>query len=71
MYALLFESDGILARVAVPERDNVTGTFYRGHVINALINHYITKKTQGPGCARSNNPMIKHLRTGQLWFKII
>jgi hypothetical protein len=36
MYALFFDIDGIVTRVAVPERDRVTGTFYRDHVFSLL-----------------------------------
>jgi hypothetical protein len=34
------------ALVAVPEKNSVTGTFYRDHVLTAVINHYVTKNTR-------------------------
>ena len=40
MYALFFDSDGIVARVSVPENCSVTGTFYRDFVLSAVVNHY-------------------------------
>ena len=39
MYALFFDSDGIVARVSVPENCSVTGTFYRDFVLSAVVNH--------------------------------
>ena len=40
MYALVFDSNGIVARVSVPENCSVTGTFYRDFVLSAIVNHY-------------------------------
>jgi hypothetical protein len=37
MYALFYDSDGIVACVTVPERGSVTGTFYHDHVLAAQI----------------------------------
>ena len=44
MYALFFECDGIVARVPVPEKSSVTGTFYKERVLSAVVDHYITKR---------------------------
>jgi hypothetical protein len=44
MYALFFDIDGMVARVAVPERDIVTGTFCRDNVLIIKVNHYITRR---------------------------
>ena len=44
MYALLFDSDGIVARVSVPENCSVTGIFYRDFVLSAVVNHYQAKR---------------------------
>ena len=44
MYALFFDSDGIVARVSVPENCSVTGTFYRDFVLSAVVNHYQAKR---------------------------
>jgi hypothetical protein len=69
MYAL-FLTDGIdVARVAVPERGSVTGTFNHDHFLTALIT--TLQRSQGPRCAGSNFSMIMHLRTGKPWFKLI
>ena len=40
MYTLFFDSDGIVARVSVPENCSVTGTFYHDFVLSAIVNHY-------------------------------
>ena len=40
MYALFFDSDGIVARVSVPENCSVTGIFYHDFVLSAFVNHY-------------------------------
>ena len=39
IYALFFDSDGIVPRVSVPENCSVTGTFYRDFVLPAVVNH--------------------------------
>ena len=39
MYALFFDSDGIVVRVSVPENCSVTRTFYRDFVLSAVVNH--------------------------------
>ena len=44
MYALFFDSNGIVARVSVPENCSVTGTFYRDFVLSAVVNHYQAKR---------------------------
>jgi hypothetical protein len=36
----IFDSDGIVARVAVPETGSVTGTFYRDHILTTVVNQY-------------------------------
>ena len=46
MYALFFDSDGIVARVSVLENCNVTGTFYRDFVLSAIVNHYQAKRSR-------------------------
>ena len=43
MYALFFDSDGIVARVSVPENCSVTGTLYHDFVFSAVVKHYQTK----------------------------
>ena len=43
MYALFFDSDGIVARVSVQENCSVTGTFYRDFVLS-VVNHYQAKR---------------------------
>jgi hypothetical protein len=43
MYAISFDSDVIVVRVAVPERDSVTWSFNCDHVFTTVCNHYITK----------------------------
>ena len=48
MYALLFDSDGIVARVSVPENSSVTETFYRDFVLSAVVNT-IRQSARGPG----------------------
>jgi hypothetical protein len=60
MYALFFDSDGIVTCVVVSERDNVTGTFSletfaRDHVFTAEVNNYITKNPR-PGVRRIKLP---------------
>ena len=44
MYALFFDSGGIVACVSVPENCSVTGTFYRDFVLSAVVNHYQAKR---------------------------
>ena len=44
MYALFFDSDGIVAHVSVIENCSVTGTFYRDFVLSAVVNHYQAKR---------------------------
>lgn len=44
MYALFFDSDGIVARVPVPEHTSVTGTFYKENVLPCVIDHYAAKR---------------------------
>ena len=44
MYALFFDSDGIVARVSVPENYSVKGTYYRDCVLSAVVNHYQAKR---------------------------
>jgi hypothetical protein len=51
MYALFVDSDD--ARVSVPERDSVIGTFYHDHVLTAVVNHYITNNPR-PKVPRNN-----------------
>lgn len=46
MYALFFDSDGIVARVPVPAGSTVTGTFYKEKVLSAVVQHYVTKRPQ-------------------------
>ena len=41
MYALLVDNEGIVAGVAVPEHGSVSGTFYCGNVLPALLGHYL------------------------------
>ena len=40
MYALFFDSDGIVAGVSVPENCSVTGIFYCDFVLSAVVNHH-------------------------------
>ena len=42
MYALFFDCEGIVARVPVPEKRSVTGTFYKEKVLSAVVDHYAT-----------------------------
>ena len=44
LYAMFFDSDGIVARVSVPENCSVTGTFYRDFVLSAVVNHCQAKR---------------------------
>ena len=44
MYALFYDSDGIVTCVSVPENCSVTGTFYRDFVLSAVVNHYQEKR---------------------------
>lgn len=44
MYALFFDSDGIVAQVPVPEHSSVTGTFYKENVLSVIIDHYTAKR---------------------------
>ena len=44
MYALFFDSDGIVARVPVPEHTSVTGTFYKNNVLSEVVRHYTAKR---------------------------
>ena len=55
MYALFFDSDGILASVSVPENCSVTGTFYHDFVLSAVVNHYQAK------CPKAGDREIKLL----------
>ena len=64
MYALFFDSDGIVARVSVPENCSVTGTFY--HVRSAVVNHYQVKRPRA-GSEGSNYSMIMHPLTVLQW----
>ena len=66
MYALFFDSDGIVARVSVPENCSVIGTFYRDFVSSADVNTYQAKR-QGPGSQGSNYSMIMHPLTVLQW----
>ena len=60
MYALFFDSDGILACVSVPENCSVTGTFYSDFVFSAVVNHYQAKhpraRVRGIKLLRDNAP---------------
>jgi hypothetical protein len=37
MYAIHTDSDGIVAHIAVPGKGSVTETFYRYHVLTAVV----------------------------------
>ena len=43
MYALFFDSNGIVACASVPENHSVTVTFFRDFVLSAVVNHYQAK----------------------------
>lgn len=44
MYALFFDSQGIVARVPVPEGTSVTGSFYKDFVLSQVVQHYATAR---------------------------
>ena len=44
LYALFFDVKGMVARIPVPERKTVTGTFYAEQVLPAVVNHYTTTR---------------------------
>ena len=44
LYALSIDSDGLVARVSVPENCSITETFYRDFVLSAVVNHYHAKR---------------------------
>lgn len=44
MYALFFDSQGIVAKVPVPQHTSVTGLFYRDSVLSAVVQHYATAR---------------------------
>ena len=62
MYALFFDSDGIVASVSVPENCSVTGSFYCDFFFLALLTT-IRQSAQGPGSEGSNHSMMMHKLT--------
>ena len=60
MYALFFDSNGIVAHLSVPENCSITGTFYCDFVLSAIVNHYHAKVLEGQGPKDQITPMIMH-----------
>ena len=44
MNALFFDSDGIVARVSVPENCSIAGTFYLDFILSAVVTYYQGKR---------------------------
>ena len=66
MYSLFFDSDGVVARVSVPENCSVTRTFTVALFFLPLLTT-IRQSARGPGTEGSNYSMIMHPLTVLQW----